>query len=92
MLLRAERRAVATVTERSVETVISASERVVGAADPSDMVRHARLLGQATAHLITNIKVPAPSPLTSIYLSRYLGLTENQCDTVFAPSEDTGSS
>ncbi|XP_022816795.1 talin-1 isoform X3 [Spodoptera litura] len=54
-----ERRATGTVSERSVESVMCASERVVGAADPGDMVRHARLLGQATAHLITNIKTEA---------------------------------
>ncbi|XP_075988136.1 talin_middle and talin-RS domain-containing protein rhea isoform X7 [Anticarsia gemmatalis] len=54
-----ERRAQPTVTERSVESVMSASERVVAAADAGDMVRHARLLGQATAHLITNIKTEA---------------------------------
>ncbi|KAH9632861.1 hypothetical protein HF086_013648 [Spodoptera exigua] len=36
-----------------------ASERVVAAAEAGDMVRHARLLGQATAHLITTIKTEA---------------------------------
>ncbi|KAJ8706954.1 hypothetical protein PYW08_011088 [Mythimna loreyi] len=50
-----------TVTERSVESVMTASERVVACGDPADMVRHARLLGQATAHLITNIKTEAES-------------------------------
>ncbi|XP_026736418.1 talin-1 isoform X5 [Trichoplusia ni] len=54
-----ERRAQPTVTERSVESVMCASERVVGAGDAADMVRHARLLGQATAHLITSIKTEA---------------------------------
>ncbi|XP_050558739.1 talin-1 [Spodoptera frugiperda] len=54
-----ERRVTGTVSERSVESVMCASERVVAAADPGDMVRHARLLGQATAHLITNIKTEA---------------------------------
>ncbi|CAH0404281.1 unnamed protein product [Chilo suppressalis] len=48
-----------TVTERSVETVMSASERVSTAGDAAEMVRHARLLGQATAHLITDIKTEA---------------------------------
>nr|XP_049697783.1 talin-1 isoform X16 [Helicoverpa armigera] len=56
-----DRRVQPTVTERSVESVMSASERLVSAADPADMVRHARLLGQATAHLITNIKTEAES-------------------------------
>ncbi|KAL0809871.1 hypothetical protein ABMA28_011355 [Loxostege sticticalis] len=56
-----ERHAQATVTERTVETVITASDRVVGAGDATEMVRHARLLGQATAHLITNIKTEAES-------------------------------
>lgn len=36
---------------------MSASERVVEASDPAEMVRQARVLGQATAHLITSIKV-----------------------------------
>ncbi|XP_028167577.1 talin-1 isoform X13 [Ostrinia furnacalis] len=56
-----ERHAQATVTERTVETVMTASERVVGAGDATEMVRHARQLGQATAHLITNIKTEAES-------------------------------
>ncbi|XP_048001972.1 talin-1 isoform X2 [Leguminivora glycinivorella] len=54
-----DRRAQPSVTERSVETVMTASERVVEAHDPAEMVRQARLLGQATAHLITNIKTEA---------------------------------
>ncbi|XP_049882478.1 talin-1 isoform X7 [Pectinophora gossypiella] len=54
-----ERRVQPTVTERSVESVMVASERVTTAADSSEMVRHARLLGQATATLITNIKTEA---------------------------------
>ncbi|CAH0698118.1 unnamed protein product [Spodoptera exigua] len=54
-----ERRVTGTVSERSVESVMCASERVVAAAEAGDMVRHARLLGQATAHLITTIKTEA---------------------------------
>ncbi|KOB72562.1 putative Talin-2 [Operophtera brumata] len=45
-----------TVTERSVESVMTCSTRVVSAPDAAEMVKQARLLGQATAHLITNIK------------------------------------
>lgn len=49
---------------------MAATERLVGAGDAAEMVRHARLLGQATAHLITNIKVSAKvdrcSPLVCV--------------------------
>ncbi|XP_064292942.1 talin-1 isoform X8 [Plodia interpunctella] len=54
-------RATATVSERTVESVMSASERVLVCGDSADMVRHARLLGQATAHLIQDIKTEAES-------------------------------
>ncbi|KAM3956237.1 LOW QUALITY PROTEIN: talin_middle and talin-RS domain-containing protein rhea [Aphomia sociella] len=56
-----DRRAAATAlaSERVVESVLTASERVVVSADPTDMVRNARLLGQATAHLINDIKTEA---------------------------------
>ncbi|KAJ2939257.1 hypothetical protein O0L34_g13352 [Tuta absoluta] len=54
-----ERRIQPTVEERTVESVMSASEGVAAAADATEMVRHARLLGQATATLITNIKTEA---------------------------------
>lgn len=47
----------AQVTERGVDTVITESEQVVLAPSGPEMVRHARLLGQATARLITDIKV-----------------------------------
>jgi hypothetical protein len=59
------------VTERTVETVMSASERVSAAGDATEMVRHARLLGQATAHLITSIKVPPQASLTFSVLDAY---------------------
>ncbi|XP_013176177.1 PREDICTED: talin-1 isoform X7 [Papilio xuthus] len=55
-----ERRSVQpTVMERSVESVVSASERVTDAHDAPEMVRRARLLGQATARLIADIKTEA---------------------------------
>ncbi|GBP64325.1 Talin-2 [Eumeta japonica] len=54
-----DRRAQPTVTETKVETVMTHTERLVSAGDPAEMVRQARLLGQATAHLITDIKTEA---------------------------------
>ncbi|XP_068621832.1 talin-1-like [Battus philenor] len=55
-----ERRSVQpTVMERSVESVVAASERVSDAHDAPEMVRRARLLGQATARLIADIKTEA---------------------------------
>ncbi|CAG4949257.1 unnamed protein product [Parnassius apollo] len=48
-----------TVMERSVESVVTASERVTDAHDAPEMVRRARLLGQATARLIADIKTEA---------------------------------
>ncbi|CAH2056203.1 unnamed protein product, partial [Iphiclides podalirius] len=55
-----ERRSVQpTVMERSVESVVAASERVTDAHDAPEMVRRARLLGQATARLIADIKTEA---------------------------------
>ncbi|KPJ17353.1 Talin-1 [Papilio machaon] len=55
-----ERRSVQpTMMERSVESVVSASERVTDAHDAPEMVRRARLLGQATARLIADIKTEA---------------------------------
>lgn len=52
-----DRRVQATVMEQSVESVMCASERVSDAPDAPEMVRRARLLGQATARLIADIKV-----------------------------------
>ncbi|CAH0716781.1 unnamed protein product, partial [Brenthis ino] len=54
-----ERRVQPTVMEQSVESVLSASERVTDAPDAPEMVRRARLLGQATARLIADIKTEA---------------------------------
>lgn len=57
-----DRRVQPTVMEQSVESVMCASERVTDAPDAPEMVRRARLLGQATARLIADIKVSAASP------------------------------
>ncbi|XP_045457678.1 talin-1 [Melitaea cinxia] len=54
-----DRRVQATVMEQSVESVMCASERVSDAPDAPEMVRRARLLGQATARLIADIKTEA---------------------------------
>ncbi|CAG4965789.1 unnamed protein product [Colias eurytheme] len=53
-----DRRGQATVSQ-SVDSVLSASERLGAAADAGEMVRSARLLGQATARLIADIKTEA---------------------------------
>ncbi|XP_041983906.1 talin-1 isoform X4 [Aricia agestis] len=54
-----ERRTAVSTTEETVETVVLASERVTAAPDAPEMVRRARLLGQATARLIADIKTEA---------------------------------
>ncbi|XP_045782667.1 talin-1 isoform X7 [Maniola jurtina] len=54
-----DRRVQPTVMEQSVESVMCASERVADAPDAPEMVRRARLLGQATARLIADIKTEA---------------------------------
>ncbi|CAK1549078.1 unnamed protein product [Leptosia nina] len=54
-----DRRGQATVIEQSVESVLTASERLGSAGEPSEMLRRARLLGQATARLIADIKTEA---------------------------------
>ncbi|XP_060808637.1 talin-1 [Amyelois transitella] len=54
-------RGTATVSERNVETVLSASERVLECGDAGELVAQARLLGQASARLIQGIKSEAES-------------------------------
>ncbi|CAG9573830.1 unnamed protein product [Danaus chrysippus] len=54
-----DRRVQPSVVEQSVEGVVCASESVTEAADGPEMVRRARLLGQATARLIADIKTEA---------------------------------
>lgn len=52
------RQAKETIHETSVESIMSATDRLVSSrGDTTEMVRQARLLGQATAQLIQNIKV-----------------------------------
>lgn len=51
-----------------MESVMCASERVSDAPDAPEMVRRARLLGQATARLIADIKVYLLSCLILISL------------------------
>ena len=47
-----------TIESTSVEKILMTSERVLEASgDPGEMVKQARLLGQATAQLIQSIKV-----------------------------------
>lgn len=51
-------RAKETVQEHSVEEIYSATDKLSAASgDANEMVRQARRLGQATAHLIQSIKV-----------------------------------
>lgn len=51
-------RARESVQEHSVEEIYSATDKLSAATgDPNEMVRQARRLGQATAHLIQSIKV-----------------------------------
>lgn len=76
------------VTERSVETVMSASERVVEASDPAEMVRQARVLGQATAHLITSIKVRTAVRLSIFILTHRITLLEGPRYSKNASVED----
>lgn len=57
MPIVSDRRVQTSVVEQSVEGVVCASESVSEAADGPEMVRRARLLGQATARLIADIKV-----------------------------------
>ncbi|XP_037872864.1 talin-1 isoform X9 [Bombyx mori] len=54
-----ERGGAAAAAGRAVEAVLGAHERLLAAAGPADMLRHARQLGHATALLITNIKTEA---------------------------------
>ncbi|XP_047524858.1 talin-1 isoform X1 [Pieris napi] len=54
-----DRRGQATVIEQSVESVLTASERLGSAGEPAEMLRRARVLGQATARLIADIKTEA---------------------------------
>lgn len=57
-LLASRERARESVQEHSVEEIYSATDKLSAAAgDPNEMVRQARRLGQATAHLIQSIKV-----------------------------------
>lgn len=56
--LASRERARETVQEHSVEEIYSATDKLSAASgDPNEMVRQARRLGQATAHLIQSIKV-----------------------------------
>nr|XP_022902800.1 talin-2 isoform X2 [Onthophagus taurus] len=55
--LVAPKKATESIQEKSVETIYSATDKIISVTgDAGEMVRHARVLGQATAQLITSIK------------------------------------
>lgn len=70
------------VTEEpnAVDSVLVATDLLVSSTDPQEMVRQARALGQATAHLIQSIKGEAEQQSDSDVQRRLLGAVKQLAD------------